>query len=78
VRNYIRRLRFWLWRRFRTVDVWAYGAYGDGKHDDTAAIQCAIDAAGKRFVLLPRAHYSITGPLRFHRRTVLFGEKGAR
>ena len=32
---------------FVTLNVRDFGAYGDGKHDDTNAIQCAIMASNK-------------------------------
>jgi hypothetical protein len=49
-----------------TYDVTAFGAKGDGKTDDTAAIQNALDAAGKAgggTVLVPRGVYMIKGHL---------------
>jgi hypothetical protein len=73
------RIRFWFWRRFRSVDVKAFGAYGDRIHDDTAAIQAAIDYAGKRWwrrgSRLKRGTYVITRPLRFSGRPRLFGDR---
>ena len=44
------------------ISVRACGAVGDGKTDDTAAIQKAIDS-GKRVVYLPRAVYRIAGTI---------------
>ena len=43
----------------------AYGAIGDGVHDDTAAIQSALNAAGHGggIVYLPGNHYKTTGSL---------------
>ncbi|HLX68525.1 MAG TPA: glycosyl hydrolase family 28-related protein, partial [Verrucomicrobiae bacterium] len=41
----------------------AYGAYGDGVHDDTAAIQSALSAAGANgggIVYLPAGKYNLT------------------
>ncbi|MBN8217252.1 MAG: hypothetical protein J0L75_11470 [Spirochaetes bacterium] len=43
-----------------------YGARGDGAQDDTAAIQRALDAAGKRgggLVFLPGGNYAVRGNL---------------
>ncbi len=48
------------------LSVYNFGARGDGKTDDTAAIQKALDAAGKQrgnVVLLPRGEYLIRGSL---------------
>ena len=48
------------------INVYGFGARGDGKTDDTAAIQKALDAAGKQrgnVVLLPRGEYLIRGSL---------------
>ena len=47
-------------------DVTTFGAKGDGKTDDAAAIQKAIDQCsqeGGGLVLLPRNHTYMTGPL---------------
>jgi hypothetical protein len=47
-----------------------YGAYGDGLHDDTDAIQNALNAVGvaggKTTVYLPAGTYKITRPLQMH------------
>ena len=47
-------------------DVIAYGAVGDGSHDDTAGIQAAINAcnaAGGGIVYMPPGTYKLTAPL---------------
>jgi hypothetical protein len=48
-----------------------YGAKGDGKADDTAAIQRAIDENDS--VFLPTGEYRVSRPLILHSRTQLFG-----
>jgi hypothetical protein len=48
-----------------------YGAKGDGKSDDTAAIQRAIDEHAA--VFLPKGEYMISRPLLLSSRTRLFG-----
>ncbi len=58
-------------------NVHDFGADGSGLHDDTAAIQAALDkagAAGGGVVVLPRGRYQATGPLTIPRFTVLRGE----
>ncbi len=44
------------------VNVKSHGAVGDGKTDDTAALQAALNS-GKSVIYLPRATYLITRPL---------------
>jgi hypothetical protein len=49
-----------------TVDVRRFGAVGDGKTDDTAAFQKALDAVGKAgggIVYAPRGNYRFAGHL---------------
>ncbi len=46
------------------VDPKDYGAVGDGKHDDTAAIQAAINDAVNGIVKLPAGTYRIDGIIR--------------
>ncbi len=44
-----------------------FGAKGDGRTDDTAAIQATIDAGGERSVIqLPAGVYRVTSPLTLH------------
>lgn len=61
------------------VDVRDYGAIGDGKHDDTRALQAAIDAAGQKQsdnqggkglyrVHIPAGTYRITDTLKLGRK----------
>lgn len=49
--------------------------YGDGVHDDTAAIQALLDRAGD--VRLPDGHYCITRPLIIHDNTHFILSAGA-
>ncbi|RYU61920.1 hypothetical protein EWI61_03790 [Methylolobus aquaticus] len=60
------------------VNVQTLGAKGDGRADDTAAIQRAIDRAPDAKVFLPRGDYRITKPLVLGLRTRLFGVPGYR
>ena len=49
-----------------TFNVRLHGARGDGKTDDTAAFQRALDAAGEAHggaVLVPRGNYHLAGSL---------------
>lgn len=61
----------------RVVNVQDFGARGNGSHDDTGAIQRAIEAAGARgggAVYFPRGRYRITDQLRIrHSGVVLRG-----
>lgn len=69
------------------VNIWKYGAAGDGSTDDTAAIQAALDVAYGtsgtcQSVYLPYSNYKLTGELAYYNRTtpgakdcgVVFGE----
>lgn len=48
----------------RVIDVVAWGATGNGKTDDTAAIQSALDAATKgETVVFPEGRYKVTSTL---------------
>ena len=49
-----------------------FGATGDGKADDTAAIQQALDSGSR--VFLPAGSYRVTRTLRLDSRTTLYGE----
>ena len=66
-------------RRLLTLNVRDFGAAGDGKTKDTAAIQRALDrcwALGGCEVLLPAGDY-LTGALALRSKTTLRLEKGA-
>jgi len=49
--------------------------YGDGKHDDTEALQTLINTPGVRKIFLPRGTYLLSRPLVLGPRTELFGAK---
>ena len=54
-----------------------FGAFGDGIHDDTAAVQGALDAAsaaGGGVVLVPQGTYRLTETLTVHSRLSIQGE----
>lgn len=53
------------------ANVKLFGAKGDGTHDDTAAIQSAIDAA--KVVLFPPGTYLLSAPLALRSNRVLVG-----
>jgi hypothetical protein len=53
------------------VDVRAFGAVGDGVHDDTAAIQAAIDSGGKT-IYFPSGTYIVTDTLKIKNYYVTF------
>jgi hypothetical protein len=58
--------------------VRAFGATGDGEHDDTAGFRAALAKAreeGGGVVFVPRGTYRITGKLAIPEKTVLRGEK---
>jgi hypothetical protein len=58
------------------INVYDFGARGDGKTDDTAAIQNALNAAGSQggnVVSLPRGEYLIGGSLRVPKDVTLRG-----
>ena len=52
-----------------------FGAVADGIHDDTKALQAALDCRGK--VFLPSGSYRISGKLAVHSGTRLYGEDGS-
>ncbi|HVQ44320.1 MAG TPA: glycosyl hydrolase family 28-related protein [Candidatus Saccharimonadia bacterium] len=63
------------WKAATVLDVTNYGAVGDGIHDDTAAIQSAIDAAiNGGTVFLPRGVYMVTGLVLRNKGTNILGD----
>ncbi|WP_218219757.1 glycosyl hydrolase family 28-related protein [Nesterenkonia sp. Act20] len=60
-------------------DVCDYGAKGDGQHDDTAAVNAAIEAAGANgggVVLVPAGRYLLTEVLWIHHSGVVIRGSG--
>ena len=61
----------------KRLDVTAYGAVGDGRTLNTAALQAALDACGRdEEVYIPRGTF-LTGGLRLHSDMSLYLEEGA-
>ncbi len=60
---------------YASITPQQFGAKADGVHDDTKALQAALDCRGK--VFLPPGEYLISGKLIIHSDTQLFGEKGS-
>ncbi|MBN1442197.1 MAG: hypothetical protein JXA90_05775 [Planctomycetes bacterium] len=63
-------------RTREAIDVRAHGATGDGKTDDTAAFQKALDAAGEGrggTVVVPRGDYLISGRINVPKAVTLKG-----
>ena len=63
--------------RYGVVNVKDYGAVGDGVHDDTAAIQAALDS-GAADVYLPPGTYSTSQTLAVNGNTRFHGQSSAR
>ncbi len=64
---------------FSSVKTPPYGAKGDGKADDTAAIQKALDDCPEgKAVLLPEGTYRLTATLKISKGIVLRGEGPAK
>lgn len=59
------------------INVVNYGALGDGAHDDTEAIQGAIDAAAGNAVYFPPGNYSVASSLTTPSDVLMFGAPGA-
>ncbi|MFC4302391.1 glycosyl hydrolase family 28-related protein [Cohnella boryungensis] len=55
------------------INVMNFGAKGDGKADDTAAIQAAIDSVGGETIFFPVGLYKISKPIRIKRGITLKG-----
>ena len=50
----------------QSINIYSFGAKGDGKHDDTAAIQRAFDQAGKTAgteLVFPNGLYNLSKPI---------------
>ena len=64
----------------KIFDVTAFGAVGDGAHNDTSAIRAALAAAGKAgggVVLLPAPKTFLSGSLHMQSHTIFRVERGA-
>jgi hypothetical protein len=57
------------------VNVFDYGAKGDGVTDDTAAVQAALNAGSGKTVYFPEGQYIVSSPLSVKTRTYLLGEQ---
>ncbi|MEO8241945.1 MAG: glycosyl hydrolase family 28-related protein [bacterium] len=51
--------------RFNWVDVWDYGAVGDGVTDDLASFNAADDVAAGKVVLVPQGNYKLSNSMTF-------------
>jgi len=62
--------------QFALLDVFAFGAVGDGQADDTTAFRAALAAAAGRTLVLPtpKVAYRVTGTLAVAPGTTLLGE----
>lgn len=59
------------------TSVKEYGAFGDGVHDDTAAIQKALDS-GEKEIHIPTGIYNISDTLKVHSDTTVIADKTAK
>lgn len=61
----------------KRVSVRDFGAYGDGMHDDYAAIEQAL-CSGAAEVVIPQGIYCVSGTLRVHSNTHILAAQGAK